>query len=117
VAAALPSFDNGFWSWYWISENGPPYIASMGYHMLHVRLLSALGERTGNTELIQRAEHFESYARKLVNRSRAGFQMVRNKAKKTTKKFLAGAARVTVYGAEADSVSRTTQKATRARVV
>jgi heparosan-N-sulfate-glucuronate 5-epimerase len=81
VTAALPEFDSGFWSWYLISETGSPYIASMGYHMLHVRLLSALGEHTGQADLAKHAERFESYARTPVNRCRAVVHIFKQKAR------------------------------------
>jgi heparosan-N-sulfate-glucuronate 5-epimerase len=81
VIAALPEFDTGFWSWYLISETGPPYIASMGYHILHVRLLSALAKHTGQTDLAKQAERFKSYARAPVNRCRAVIHIFKQKAR------------------------------------
>lgn len=61
VRTVLGDFDNGFWSWYSISESGSPYIASMGCHVLHACLLTALAEMTGYAELAERAQRFENY--------------------------------------------------------
>jgi heparosan-N-sulfate-glucuronate 5-epimerase len=82
VSVSLADFDSGFWSWYSISETGSPYIASMGYHVLHVRLLTALAEMTGNAEMNQWAQRFETYARDPECRFRAASCMLRAKGSK-----------------------------------
>jgi len=76
VIQALPLFDNGFWSWYWVCEGDPPYIASMMYHSLHVSQLLSLAAQTGREELRSYALRFQSYAHSLVCRSRAAATMV-----------------------------------------
>jgi heparosan-N-sulfate-glucuronate 5-epimerase len=81
VIAALPEFDTGYWSWYQLSETGSSYIASMGYHTLHVRLLEALSERTGQPELGKWAARFQSYAHSPLNRCHALMQIVQQKVR------------------------------------
>ncbi len=76
VIRALPLFDNGFWSWYWVCENDPPYIASMMYHSMHVCQLLSLASQTGRQELRSYASKFQSYADSLICRSRAAAAMV-----------------------------------------
>jgi D-glucuronyl C5-epimerase C-terminus len=76
VVRALPLFDNGFWSWYWVAESDPPYIASMMYHSLHVCQLLSLAAQTGREELRSYALRFQSYASSFVCRSRAIGTMV-----------------------------------------
>jgi hypothetical protein len=80
VRGVLADFDSGFWSWYSISDGGSLYIASMGYHTLHVCLLTALAEITGNAELNQWARQFEGYAGNPICRFRAASHMLRAKA-------------------------------------
>jgi heparosan-N-sulfate-glucuronate 5-epimerase len=76
IVAALPLFDSGFWSWYWISEEGRPYIASMMYHNLHTCQLTALARQTGATELAAWAGRFRGYAGSAICRLRAAASMV-----------------------------------------
>jgi hypothetical protein len=89
AVAAVPAFDSGYWSWYQIAASGQSYIASMGYHMLHVCLLTALGECCGKAELTRYAQRFESYARRPLNRCRAVLQMLHSKSRKTRDKLRA----------------------------
>lgn len=76
VIRALPLFDNGFWSWYWVCETDPPYITSMMYHSMHVCQLLSLADQTGREELRSYALKFQSYANSLICRSRAAAAMV-----------------------------------------
>jgi len=76
VVRALPLFDNGFWSWYWVAESDPPYITSMMYHSMHVCQLQSLAAQTDREELRSYALRFQSYANSLVCRSRAVATMV-----------------------------------------
>jgi hypothetical protein len=95
VVAALPAFDSGYWSWYQIADSGQCYIASMGYHMLHVRLLTALGECSAEAQLTRYAQRFETYARRPLNRCRAVLQMLHSKSKKTRDKLRTARVRTT----------------------
>jgi hypothetical protein len=79
VAAVLPRFDTGFWSWYWIPEQGRCYIASMMYHNLHICQLTALARQTGIAELQTWADCFQTYARNARCRLRAAGSMLRAK--------------------------------------
>jgi hypothetical protein len=93
AVAAVPAFDSGYWSWYQIADSGQSYIASMGYHMLHVRLLTALAEASGQGELTRYAQRFETYARRPLNRCRAVLQMLHSKSRKTRAKLRAARVR------------------------
>lgn len=75
VAAALPSYDNGFWSWYWLAESDPPYIASMLYHNLHVCQLTILAKLTGKDVFDTFAGRFQRYAKSPSSRMRAAMAM------------------------------------------
>ena len=79
---ALSDFDTGFWTWYSVSDCGPPYIASMGYHALHICQLTALAEMAGSAELNQWARRFESYARDPICRFRAASYLLCDKVRK-----------------------------------
>jgi hypothetical protein len=72
----LPLFDNGFWSWYWVCESDPSYIASMMYHSMHVGQLLSLAAQTGREELRNYGLKFQSYASSPICRSRAAAAMV-----------------------------------------
>ena len=63
IAKALPYFDTGYWSYYWIPESGRNYVASMMYHNLHICQLKALYEQTGIEELKAYADKFIGYAK------------------------------------------------------
>ncbi len=79
VRHALPLFDNGFWSWYWISERGTPCIASMLYHNFHIAQLKTLALQTGVDEFMQTATRFEGYARSPRCRMMAASRMLQRK--------------------------------------
>jgi hypothetical protein len=76
---ALPLFDNGFWSWYWISEQGKPYIASMLYHNFHIAQLKSLALQTGVVEFKETAARFEGYSRSPKCRLMAASRMLQKK--------------------------------------
>jgi hypothetical protein len=71
VAKSLELFDTGFWSRYWVPEDGLEYVASMMYHNLHVIQLEQLYAQTGNKIFNEYAGRFESYARSPINRIKA----------------------------------------------
>jgi hypothetical protein len=85
VRSMLADFDSGFWSWYSISECGSPYIAGMGYHVLHACLLTALAEMTGNSGLEERAKQFERYANNPFCRVHAASHILVGKALNSTR--------------------------------
>jgi heparosan-N-sulfate-glucuronate 5-epimerase len=78
---ALPLFDEGYWSWYWIDEDPPHYVASMMYHNLHVIQLKYLFKITGEDELKLYADRFDLYKNKLNNRMRAGIELIKGKSR------------------------------------
>jgi len=72
VIRALPQFDTGFWSYYWIVE--PPargYVATMNYHLLHICQLRELWKQTGLEALRTYADRFQEYACRPTCRLRA----------------------------------------------
>ncbi len=82
VAKALPLFDTGFWSYYWLPEPGnTPYVASMMYHNLHIVQLKILAEMSSNEVVDLWSDRFRTYAGSVLNRLRAAlaiFQAKRN---------------------------------------
>lgn len=71
VVHYLPSFDSGFWSWYWM--NKPKYMSSAMYHNLHICQLKILFNISGLNDLNQYAEKFDNYARQPLYRILSGF--------------------------------------------
>lgn len=71
VAKALPLFDTGYWSYYWIPENGKRYTASMMYHNLHICQLYGLYNQTDIIEFKEYADKFVCYAENPLNRAKA----------------------------------------------
>jgi hypothetical protein len=82
LCQALPKFDSGFWSWYWLPERGPYHIASMTYHSMHICQLTALAQQTGRDDLKQWAVRFEKYLRNPACRVQAAEKMFRAKAER-----------------------------------
>jgi len=80
VRRALPLFDSGWWSWYYIGEVEAPYIASAKYHGCHIAMLRGLYRLTGEPALMEYARRFEGYAARPWCRARALAHMVRAKA-------------------------------------
>ena len=80
IEKALPLFDTGYWSWYFIAEAESNYIASMMYHNLHIRQLRALARLRKSTTLEAFALRFEHYAGHFANRARAGWEIFKAKA-------------------------------------
>lgn len=76
---ALPYFDNGYWSWYWLDQ--PLYIASMMYHNLHICQLHALYKMTGNETFHHFALQFAEYSKKPANRFLSGMKLLTAKAR------------------------------------
>jgi hypothetical protein len=81
VCKSIQLFDNGFWSWYWISEAEKPYISSMMYHGLHICQLNALAAQTSREDLRLAATQFSSYSRSLNCRFLAGATMMLQKCR------------------------------------
>jgi D-glucuronyl C5-epimerase C-terminus len=81
IVRALPLFDTGYWSWYSISDIDRPYVASMGYHNLHVALLEALFQQTRRDVFRRWSETFLTYAGSYRYRLRAAAAMIRAKCR------------------------------------
>ncbi|MEN8194745.1 MAG: D-glucuronyl C5-epimerase family protein, partial [Bacteroidota bacterium] len=81
VEKVLPLFDTGKWSWYWIDEERPNYIASAMYHNLHICQLNYLYELTNKPIFHQYAEKFETYYGNPINKLKAGFSLLTSKFK------------------------------------
>lgn len=79
VKRALPLFDSGRWSWYWVDEVAPNYIASMMYHNLHICQLRHLGQITDINEFMEYATIFEMYQKSISNRMYAGYELYKGK--------------------------------------
>jgi heparosan-N-sulfate-glucuronate 5-epimerase len=79
IEKALPYFDSGYWSYYWIPESGRKYTASMMYHNLHICQLSALYNQTGIKSFEIYANKFRSYAKSPVCRFRAAMDITLTK--------------------------------------
>lgn len=67
LARHLDDYDCGYWSLYDLERR----IASPAYHTLHIAQLRAMAKLTGDDRFSDKAEHFESYAAKHINRIRA----------------------------------------------
>lgn len=80
VERALPLFDSGYWSYYWIPESGKNYTASMMYHNLHICQLIALYEQTGKDEFNNYANKFLRYAKSPSSRMKAAKDMFISKS-------------------------------------
>ena len=71
LAARLDDFDIGWWSLYEAPNTGQRMLASLYYHRLHAVQLQVLRRMTGIAAFAERAEQFESYARRRSFRARA----------------------------------------------
>lgn len=78
---ALPMFDQGNWSVYWVNDNPPHYIASMMYHNLHIVQLDYLYSITGEQILKEYSNLFAKYQQSILNRLRAGIKLIAGKLK------------------------------------
>lgn len=81
VEKALPLFDTGKWSWYWIDEEKPNYIASAMYHNLHICQLKYLYIITKNPIFDVYAKKFEVYSNKPILKILSGISLVTGKLK------------------------------------
>ncbi len=79
---ALPLYDTGRWTYYWVADKDPHYIASMMYHNLHICQLSYLAKVTGDEEFEQWARRFKKYSGSSLNRMLAGVQIIKGKWQK-----------------------------------
>ncbi|MCB0738602.1 MAG: hypothetical protein KDC92_13890 [Bacteroidetes bacterium] len=78
---ALPMFDQGNWSVYWVDDKPPHYIASMMYHNLHIVQLDYLFSITGEQILKEYSDLFTKYQQSLLNRLSAGIKLIAGKLK------------------------------------
>jgi heparosan-N-sulfate-glucuronate 5-epimerase len=67
----LAQFDTGYWSLYEQSGTGLKMIASPFYHQLHSVQLRVMSKLTGDDRFTAVAEHWDSYAQRRSNRTRA----------------------------------------------
>lgn len=79
IEKALPLFDTGKWSWYWIDEANPNYIASAMYHNLHCCQLRFLYSITGISTFKEYADKFENYDENHINKLLAGYSLLKGK--------------------------------------
>lgn len=75
IEKAMPGFDSGYWSYYWIPESGKNYTSSMMYHNLHICQLTALYKQTGIKTFKVYADKFISYTKSPVNRFKAAMDI------------------------------------------
>lgn len=68
LAAELHRFDTGSWSLYDLHPHLLPNVASPAYHLLHINLLTVLGEVTGRSEFSITAARFQGYRLRRANR-------------------------------------------------
>jgi len=71
VERALPLFDAGYWSYNAVCDEGPPYVASMMYHNLHVVQLAVLAQQTGREPFAEYSRRFARYGNRVSCRLRA----------------------------------------------
>ncbi|AFD08913.1 D-glucuronyl C5-epimerase [Solitalea canadensis] len=87
IEDALPSFDCGWWSWYGVRDDGNHYLASMGYHSLHIWQLYVLGTIADSSIMLEKANRFLEYTRHSDFRLRSIKFLVYEKAKKYFKGY------------------------------
>ena len=75
LRCALPNYDTGFWSFYNLpnAEEKIANVASFHYHALHIALLEALWQMTGDDTYKTFAKRFRYYSSRLFVRLRALF--------------------------------------------
>ncbi len=85
VLNALPEFDTGFWSTYWVPDKQEDrYVASIAYHSCHIIQLHALGDQTGRKEFHDWATKWHRYSTMPVNRARAAIAIAQSKIHQIT---------------------------------
>jgi heparosan-N-sulfate-glucuronate 5-epimerase len=67
----LSRFDTGYWSLYEQSGTRLKMLASPFYHRLHIVQLRVMSRLTGDARFAEVAEHWEGYAQRRSNRTRA----------------------------------------------
>jgi heparosan-N-sulfate-glucuronate 5-epimerase len=83
LRSALPRFDAGFWSWYYVAGSGSRYLASMLYHSLHIIQLRELYRETGDRAFEALATRFFRYSHNPLCRVRAAAAMVSAKLRRS----------------------------------
>jgi heparosan-N-sulfate-glucuronate 5-epimerase len=77
---ALPEYDLGWWSNYFVAEGKlPNYIASAMYHNLHIEQLRYLCKITQSELIGEYCQKFESYPKSMTRRLYAGWCLFRDK--------------------------------------
>lgn len=82
IEGALPAFDCGWWSWYGLRDDGNHYLASMGYHSLHIWQLNVLGTLSNSSIMLEKANRFLDYAKRSDFRFRSIKYLLYGKARK-----------------------------------
>ena len=82
IKQALPLYDTGSWTYYWVADRDPHYIASMMYHNLHICQLNYLAKVTDDEEFARWAGKFEKYSGSSLKRMSAGLQIIKEKWQK-----------------------------------
>lgn len=77
IESALPFFDAGFWSRYWLDS--PEYFASIMYHNLHIVQLEILAKYSESLILSKYAKKFEEYSRNPIYRIQAFLHLAESK--------------------------------------
>lgn len=67
LARHLDDYDAGYWSLYDLERR----VASPAYHTLHIAQLRTMARITGDGRFAEKAERFERYGRRSLNRARA----------------------------------------------
>lgn len=84
LIAALKHYDCGFWSLYDLPEQGPRYVASYSYHLMHCVLLAQLASwHIDLSDLQKYAQQWDVYRRSMYCRIQAAVTMIGQKIKKT----------------------------------
>ena len=77
---ALPLFDAGYWSWYWVNER--KYMATIMYHNLHIIQLEHLASVTESKIIGFYAKKFDLYSANPLNRLRSAASVFKSKVSK-----------------------------------
>ncbi len=78
----LDEFDSGYWSYYWLPEDGFDYMASIMYHNLHICQLWHTYDISKKVALKEKAQRFEKYSKSTYNRLKSGYSLFKAKLKK-----------------------------------